>query len=366
MRRVSSVLLALALAGGLAMGLSTGSGQAGEPPAKAAPPAKGEPAAAKPTGDQAARIATLCKQLGEGEYGSKGACEQLIQIGAPAVPSLIEALKDRRPPARWWAVAALCSLAPEEGYPAIQKVIESDPDAFVRSTAVYYLRHYKSKAKKDIWPDVEKALADKDPEVARWALRLMAEDGYPDLDKKLREVLASGSSALRSYALNHVREMGDKGKAYMPLVRQLLAAEDARVRYDAVFTTVALMDAGQLDFLRETFQKEKDPGVKECALRCITVIPTPPVESFDLFVMGLQSEDEKVREAASKLLCKAFKQYFGFDAKQPLPVREAAIKKWREWFASNKAKLQWHPELRKFIVPGATPEPKAKGEGDTK
>lgn len=340
---------------------------AGEPLPKAAPPAKGEPSAkaAPPAkGDQSARIAKLCKELGETEYGSKGACEQLIGIGAPAVPALLDALRDRRPQARWWAVAAICSITPEEGYPAILKVIEGDPDSLVRSTAVYYLRHYRTKAKKDIWPDVEKALADKDPEVGRWALRLMVEDGYPEVDKKLREILAGGSSGLRSYALSHIRDMGDKAKAFMPLVRQLLSAEDPRVRYDAVFTVASLMDSGQLEFLREMFRKDKDPGVKECCLRCITVIPTPPVECFELFIEGMQSDDEKVRDAADKRLVKGFKQYFGFDAKQPLPIREAAIKKWRDWYGQNKAKLEWHPDLKKFLLPGTRPkQPDTKGKG---
>ena len=327
------------------------------------PPAGGGPA---PKGDQAARIAKLCRELGEGEFGSKGACEQLIGLGAPAVPGLIEALKDRRPQARWWAVVAICTIASEEGYPAILKVLGSDPDAYVRGTAVYYLRHYKTKLKKDIWPEVEKALADKDAYVGRWALRLMIEDGHPEVDKRLRQILSGGSSELRSYALGHLRDMGDKAKAYMPLVRQLLAAEDPRIRYDAVFTVVSLMDSGQLDFLRETFRKDKDPAVKECALRSITAIPTPPVECFDLFIEGMHSEDEKVRDIADKLLAKAFKQYFGFDAKQPLPMREAAIKKWRDWFGQHRAKLEWHPDLRKFLPQGAREKSAGKSKGDAK
>lgn len=318
-------------------------------------------AAEAPPAADPERITKLCKQLGEGEYGNMGACEQLIQIGAPAMPQLIETLKDKRPAARWWAVAAVARITADEGYPALLKVLATDTDSFVRSTAVYYLRHYRKKGT-DIWPEVEKALGDKDAEVARWALRLMVEDGYPDLDKKLREILAKGSSELRSYALQHVRDMGDRGKPYMPLVRQILTAEDWRIRCDAIHTTVALMDTGQLDFLRETFQNDKEPGVRECCLRCITVIPEPPVEAFELFVAGTQSDDEKVRDTASKLLTKAYKQYFGYDAKQPLPVREHAIKKWREWYEANRAKLTWDPERRRFVLPGEKvekPESKA-------
>jgi len=217
------------------------------------------------------------------------------------------------------------------------------PTSFVRSTAVYYLRHYRKKGK-NVWPEVEKALWDKHSEVGRWALRLMIEDGYEKADERLREVLARGSSELRSYALAHVREMGDKGKAYLPLVRQLLKAEDPRVRYDAIHTCVVLMDSGQLDFLRQTYERDTDPVVREACLRCITVIPEPPVEGIELFLKGLE-----------QLLRKGCKQYFGYDARQPLPIREHAIKKWRAWYEANKAKLQWHPDLRKFLLPGQRP-----------
>ena len=311
----------------------------------------------------AGRIASLCKRLGDGEYGSMGACNELIAIGQPAVPHLLKALKDKRPQARWWAVAAVCRLAPEEGYPAVVDVLANDPNAFVRSTAVYYLRHFAKKGK-DVWPEVERALADKNPEVGRWALRLMVEDQHPEVDKKLREVLAKGSGELRSYALSHIRDMADRGKAYLPLVRELLSTADPRIRYDALHTSVVLMDSGQLELLRKTYESDKDPLVQEGALRCATVIPEPPVESIALFVLGLRNENEKVRTCAGKLLRKGCKQYFGFDAKQPLPIREAAITKWEDWYQANRAKLQWHSDLRKFLLPGIRKKEGPAKEGE--
>ncbi|NQT87139.1 HEAT repeat domain-containing protein [bacterium] len=322
----------------------------------------GEPAAEP---DPAANIAKLAKQLGEGQYGSQGACEELIEIGEPAVPALIKALEDKRPQARWWAVAALCRIGADEAYPAVIGVLQNDDSAFVRSTAVYYLRSFRDKGK-DIWPDVEKALDDKDGEVGRWALRLMMEDGYPKLDEVLRKVLKTGGSEIRSYAFQHLREMAERNagqaRAYLPLVRELIQAKDERVRYDAVHTVVILLDKGKFQFLNGLWMQDKSPVVQECILRCITLVPEPPVDAFELFILGLESEDEKVRDVAVKLLRKAYKQYFSFDAKGLLPRRNEAIKKWRDWFAANRDRLEWHPDLRKFLLPGQ----RNRGKGATK
>lgn len=315
-------------------------------------------------GDQAARIAKLCKELGESQYGSKPAYEQLVQIGAPAVPKLLDALKDRRPQARWWAVAAVCRLAPDEGYAPVLDVLKNDPDAFVRSTAVYHLRYYEKKGK-DIWPAVEEAMTDKSAEVGRWALRLMMEDGCPKFDDAMRKTLASGSSELRSYALEYVRTLFEKepakAKGYEPLVQPLLSAPDPLVRCDAVHTAVKMKDKGQVDFLREMYKTNPDARVKEAALRCVTVVPNPPVEALDFFIQGMESGDEKVRDAAFKLIIKGVKHYVGFDPKGPVPRREAALAEWRTWLADNRAKLEWHPDLRKFLLPGEGPKEGEKG-----
>jgi len=333
MRRLATVWL----------GAAAMAAMAGEPPKEA---------------DQAARIAKLCKELGETQYGSMPAFEQLVQIGAPAVPKLLEALKDRRPQARWWAVAAVCRLAPDEGYAPVLDVLKNDSDDFVRSTAVYHLRHYGKKGK-DIWPAVEEALTDKSPEVGRWALRLMMEDGCPKFDDAMRKTLASGGSELRSYALEYVRTQFEKdtakAKAYEPLVQQLLSAPDPLVRCDAIHTTVKMKDKGQLDFLREMYKTNPDARVKEAALRCVTVVPNPPVEALEFFIQGMESDNEKVREAAFKLITKGVKEYIGFDAKGPVPMREATVAKWRQWLAANRDKLTWHSDVRKFLRPEDRP-----------
>jgi len=368
----------------LSASLAAAAEKAAEPaPAKAAEPAPGkapEKAAEppKPTPEQAAQIAALCKQLGEGQYGSQGACQQLIAIGPAAMPALLKALKDPRPPARWWAAAAVSNLATDEGYAAILDVLRTEAHSFVRSTAVYYLRHFRTKARKDIWPVVEEMLADKDPEVARWALRLMVEDsapavqgGYAKLDDTLRKILASGSSELRAYALNHVREWAEtdpqKARAWLPLVRPLVETADPRVRYDAIHTTLVLLDKGQLDFLRQAYEKDKDPLVREGILRCVTVIPEPPVEAIELFILGLDADDAKVRETAAKLLAKGCKQYFPYDPQGEADQRQAGVEKWTQWYQANRAKLQWEPDLRKFLLPGERPPnplaPKTKAKG---
>lgn len=320
---------------------------------------------AEPAGGQAERIARLCREMGETQYGRKGACEQLIAIGEPAVPALLEALKDKRPQARWWAVAALCKIGTDDAFPAVVKTVREEPSAFVRSTAVYYLRFYRKKGK-DIWPVVRGAIEDKSPEVGRWALRLMVEDRYPQVDQVLRETLSDAAPDLQSYALMHVREMAErdreKAQAFRPSVKKLLEAKDKRLRYDAIHTHVVLMDDGQLAFLRKTYENAEGPVEQEAAMRCATILPTPPVEIIELFLMGLDSEDEKVREAAATLLRKGCKQYFGYDARMPLERRRHHMDQWIDWYRRNRDKLQWHPDLRKFLLPGVR---KGKPSTDT-
>ncbi|MFP4055569.1 MAG: HEAT repeat domain-containing protein [Candidatus Brocadiia bacterium] len=315
------------------------------------------------------RIAELCSKLGEGQYGNKGACQELIEIGEPAMDQLLEALQAKRPQARWWAVAAVSRIGTDRAFDAVLDVLRDDPNAFVRSTAAYYLRHFRKKGK-DVWPHVEKALDDPDPEVGRWALRLMVEDGYPELDSVLRKVLREGAAELRAYALGHIRDLRESqpeaARDYLPLVRGLLQPETSpRVRYDALHTAVTLMEEGHLAFLRKTYEEHDHPAVRECVLRCITILPEPPVEAFELFVQGLHSEDAKVRETASKLLRKAYNQYFGYDAKQPLPIREAAIAKWEAWYRKHYAQLRWHPERRNFVLLGQEKDREPGGEERT-
>jgi hypothetical protein len=64
---------------------------------------------------------------------------------------------------------------PEVVDPAVLDVLRNDSNAFVRSTAVYYLRHYRRKGK-DIWPAVEEALTGKS-DVIRDRARDIARSG---------------------------------------------------------------------------------------------------------------------------------------------------------------------------------------------
>ena len=219
---------------------------------------------------------------------------------------------------------------------------------------------------------VEEALLDKSAEVGRWALRLMFEDsdppvkgGYKKLDEALRKALASGKPGLQGYALNHIRGLlkesvkGDteKAKGYLDAVLKLLAAPEPSVRYDALHSAVLLMDKGQFELIRKTYEKDTSPVVHEGALRCITVLSEPPVEAVELLIMGLGSKDLKVRTAAVGLLRKGcYGRYHGYSPEQTEDNRNEAIGKWTEWYRANRTKLKWAPDYRKFLLPGQEPE----------
>ena len=80
------------------------------------------------------RAAELCEILGDKERGIERmtAIQELIQIGAPAVPALLRLLKDQRPRARTDAAIALSSMgeADKAAIPALEKMA-NDPNPAV-------------------------------------------------------------------------------------------------------------------------------------------------------------------------------------------------------------------------------------------
>jgi len=107
---------------------------------------QGEEGAAMDAGS-AGRIAELCKILGDRERGIERitAVQELIQIGAPAVPALLRLLEDQRPRARTDAATALSSMgeAGKAAIPALEKMA-NDPNPAVSMGARMALKQLKA------------------------------------------------------------------------------------------------------------------------------------------------------------------------------------------------------------------------------
>jgi HEAT repeat protein len=113
-----------------------------------------------PSEEQVARLIETLRNGSESE--KRRAVASVTDIGAPAVPALMEALRDRVPLTRMWAAAALGRLgrAAKDAIPALAKAVK-DSDRRVHDSAASALEQIGPEA----IPDLARALCDADPDV---------------------------------------------------------------------------------------------------------------------------------------------------------------------------------------------------------
>ncbi len=149
---------------------------------------------------------------------------------APALPALLDTLRDRDARARGWALEALRKAPPdaERELPVLAKLLR-DRDPVLRASAVQVLRRHGTAAV----PHYLTALQDADAGVrgeVLWNLRYLEGD--------LRKLLPGVVPFLKSKASNERREavsqLGRMGESALPHLAQALADEDAEVRRLAV------------------------------------------------------------------------------------------------------------------------------------
>lgn len=263
----------------------------------------------------------LVERMAKDDFSGFAACRELVEVGPPAVPALIRATKHEVPRVRYWSIAALSGIGSEEAVPAVKELL-NDPAPLVRAVAVWHLGRWFDR------PDVREAvvavLRDDSPFVKGWALKLIQ-------------------------AKKHTHAADE--------VRALLEETVPEVRYDALHTLAVLEGAGALEEMKKVVREDRSALVRECAVRCCTVVEPPSVETGRLLISALRDKDEGVRTVAVELLRKGFGQYFGFDpAAEPLE-REKAVREWQNWYEANEAKLRWHEKSHRFEV---TQEPSAE------
>ena len=110
----------------------------------------------------------------------------------------------------------------------------------------------------------------------------------------------------------------------------------------------SLQGAQVLPVLRDVLRREESALVRECAVGCCTVIEPRTPETGDILILALRDSNDEVRRIAVKTLRRGFGRQFGYDPTAEPLEREGAVRKWRDWYERNKARLKWDPKTRRF------------------
>jgi len=275
--------------------------------------------AAEGKGQEEETVRQLIERMARDDFNGLDASRKLAKKGPAAVPALIKATQDPRARVRYWSIAALSSIGTDQAMAAIFKCLD-DKSALVRSVAVWHLGGWYGR------PEVRRRVLDRlhddSPSVRGWVLKLI-------LTKKDREAA--------------------------PQVRELLKAPEPEVRYDALHTLAVLEGQKVLPTLKHVLATDKSPLVRECAVRCCTVIEPPTPLTADVLITALEDKDEGVRDRAASLLRKGFDQYFGFIPSAEPQQRAPLVRQWRQWYERNKSRLRWNKQKRLFELPEPTP-----------
>lgn len=270
---------------------------------------------APPSQPTVADIPRLIRQLGTDDMSGMSASRQLGQIGTPAVPALLASLKAKEPRARYWSTSALSEIGDDRAVPAIVELLD-DADGIVRAVAVWHLGRWYERP--EVRTAVLEKLSDPDPFVRGWVLRLI---------------------------------QARHDRSALVEVRKLLDAGEPEVRYDALHTIVLLAGDAALPLLAQVVRDDESPLVRECAVRCCTLIEPPDAATGAVLIAGLRDKDEAVRKASAALLRKGFGHGFGFQADGEPPEREEAVRRWRVWYDEHAAVLKWDAASRCFEIP---------------
>ena len=163
------------------------------------------------------------------------AAEALVKIGTPAVPALIQALRDRSENVRFAAAEALGKLGDPQAVPALIQAL-GDSDWYVRRAAAEALVKIGTPAV----PALIRALGDSDSDVravAAWALVKIGTPAVPALIKALGDWW---SENVRRAAAEALGDLGDP-QAVPPLIQALGDDWDA-VRFAAAWALGKLGD----------------------------------------------------------------------------------------------------------------------------
>ena len=180
------------------------------------------------------------------------AMNALVKIGPPAIPSLIEALKNRdlRPTACW--------ILERMGLPAAPNLIEAlkREDREIRSLAAYLLGNIRER--KAVLPLIS-LLKDADLRVRWEAIRALGKIGDSRAIPALLEILSEGDGGIRVMAVEAIgrvaRKEGRSDKRIFTALLKTLKDENRYVRYAAAGELADLEDKRAIPVLIEALRE---------------------------------------------------------------------------------------------------------------
>jgi HEAT repeat protein len=122
------------------------------------------------------------------------------------------------------------------------------------------------------------------------------------------------------------------------------------MRLVAMEGLVNLVETDAIETLRTVVKTDKDPVVREGALRCLVILKEKPPVILTVMIDAMEDPDVDMRAFAATLLLKGTTQVFPFEPGGDSTARAATVAAWREWYEKNKERLFWNAGKRRFEV----------------
>jgi HEAT repeat protein len=237
------------------------------------------------------QVAPLIEKLTDNDFRFRhDAADAIVKIGSPAVPFLIEALKDENKQVRWRAASALGEIGAEasSAVPALIVTLQ-DEDEYIRRIGAY-------------------ALGKIGPEASVAVPKLI--DALQDSDRNLRMVSA--------YALGKI---GSEASSAVPTLIATLHDASAEVRLNAA-TALGRISAKASSAVPAliTALQDKDKYVRQGAADALGRFGVKAKTAVPALISALKDENKYVRLNAAASLGR-----IGLEAKPAVPALIAAL-----------------------------------------
>lgn len=184
---------------------------------------------------------------------------ELIKIGEPALPSIIEVLKDKKWYARRAAAFTLGEIKSKRAVSALVAAL-NDKDKRVRSQVAVSLGRIGDKTA--VEPLIVRLQKEKKKWCRKYIVEALGKIGDPVVVPVLVKYFEDGDKDKNArcaavYALRHIKD-----ESALSCIKSALNDENTDVRYEAAVALGMFDDKNLLPFLREAFEKESDSKVR--------------------------------------------------------------------------------------------------------